>query len=96
MGYLKDFQTHISNHDYPSFFKLWEEYCSGDEVEPKKYARSYVPLRHLILQSPLAAMSKESFRLWQNLPEAHLSHEVLKLIIDIQTTNNEQFAESRL
>jgi len=23
MGYLKDFQTHIANHDYPSFLKLW-------------------------------------------------------------------------
>ena len=33
MSYLKDFRTHITNHDYPGFLKLWEEYCSGDELD---------------------------------------------------------------
>ena len=33
MSYLKDFLKNIANHDYPAFLKLWEEYCSGDELE---------------------------------------------------------------
>ena len=34
MSYLKDFQTQISNHNYPAYMRLWEEYCLSDEVDP--------------------------------------------------------------
>ena len=93
MGYLKDFQTHIANHDYPAFLKLWEEYCSGDEVEAEEVAEILRAVKSSDIAEPVGRHIERILPLWQKLPESPLSHEVLKLIIDIQTTNNEALAE---
>jgi transcription elongation factor GreA-like protein/transcription elongation GreA/GreB family factor len=93
MGYLKDFQTHIANHDYPSFLKLWEEYCSGDEVEAEEVCEILRSVKSSDISEPFGRHVERILPLWQKLPESALSHEVLKLIIDIQTTNNEHLAE---
>lgn len=93
MGYLKDFQTHITNHDYPAFLKLWEEYCSGDEVEAEEVCEILRSVKASDIAEPFGRHVERIVPLWEKLPESPLSHEVLKLIIDIQTTNNELFAE---
>jgi len=33
MSYLKEFLKHIANHDCAAFLNIWEEYCSGDELD---------------------------------------------------------------
>lgn len=93
MGYLKDFQTHIANHDYPSFLKLWEEYCSGDELEAEEVCEILRSVKASDIAEPFGRHVERILPLWKKMPEDQLSHEVLKLIIDIQTTNNENFAE---
>ncbi len=93
MGYLKDFQTHIANHDYPAFLKLWEEYCSGDEVEAEEVCEILRAVKASDIADPIGRHVDRILPLWQKLPESPMSHEVLKLIIDIQTTNHESLAE---
>jgi transcription elongation factor GreA-like protein/transcription elongation GreA/GreB family factor len=93
MGYLKDFQIKIANHDYPAFLRLWEEYCSGDQVEGED-------LEH-ILRAVKASHFAESFGrhverilpLWKELADPLLAHKTLKLILDLQTTNGEYLRE---
>lgn len=96
MSYLKDFQTHISNHDYPAFLKLWEEYCSGDEVDPVELRDILRAVKASDIVEPFGRHVDRIIPLWKNLGEAPLSHEILKLILDIETTNTEQFAELAL
>lgn len=93
MSYLKDFQTHIANHDYPSFLKLWEEYCSGDEVEAEELCDILRSVKPSDIAEPFGRHVERILPLWQKLPEDQVSHEILKLIFDIQTSNNENFAE---
>lgn len=96
MSYLKDFQTHISNHDYPASLKLWEEYCSGDEVDPTELRDILRAVNASDIAEPFGRHIERIIPLWKNLEESPLSHEILKLIIDIQTTNTEQLAELAL
>ncbi len=93
MGYLKDFQTHIANHDYPSFLKLWEEYCSGDELEAEEVCEILRSVKPSDIAEPFGRHVERILPLWKKMPEDLMSHEVLKLIIDIQTTNSESLAE---
>ena len=93
MSYLKDFQTHVANHDYPSFLKLWEEYCSGDELEAEEVCEILRSVKASEIAEPFGRHVEKLLPLWEKMPEDKYSHEVLKLIIDIQTTNNENFAE---
>ncbi|MBS0621325.1 MAG: GreA/GreB family elongation factor [Verrucomicrobia bacterium] len=93
MGYLKDFQTHIANHDYPSFLKLWEEYCSGDEVDPGELREILRGVKTSEIAEPVGRHVERIIPLWKILPESPVANEILKLIIDIQTTNSEQCAE---
>lgn len=93
MGYLKDFQTHISNHDYPSFLKLWEEYCSGDELDAEEVCEILRSVKSSEIAESFGRHVERILPLWQQMPENDQAYEVLKLIIDIATTNSEQLAE---
>lgn len=93
MSYLKDFQTHIANHDYPAFLKLWEEYCSGDEVEGEELREILKSVRNSDIAEPFGRHVERILPLWKKLPTSDVSHDVLKLILDIQTSNNENFAQ---
>ncbi|HEY4487611.1 MAG TPA: transcript cleavage factor, partial [Candidatus Paceibacterota bacterium] len=93
MSYLKDFQTHIANHDYPAFLKLWEEYCSGDEVEAEELCDVLRSVKASDIAEPFGRHVERILPLWHKLPDTDLSHEALKLILDIQTTSNDMFAD---
>ncbi len=93
MGYLKEFQTHIANHDYPSFLKLWEEYCSGDEVEAEEVCEILQSVKTSDIADPFGRHVERILPLWQKMPENQMSREVLRLIVDISTTNHHQLAE---
>lgn len=93
MSYLKDFQTHIANHDYPAFLKLWEEYCSGDEVDGEELREILRSVKGSDIEEPFGRHVERVVSLWKTLPESDVSHDILKLILDIQTTNNENYAQ---
>lgn len=93
MSYLKDFQTHIANHDYPSFLKLWEEYCMGDEVEAEELCDILRSVKASDIAEPFGRHVERILPLWQKLPENAMSHEAFKLIFDIETSNHENLAE---
>ncbi len=93
MSYLKDFQTHISNHDYPGFLKLWEEYCSGDEVDAEELKEILKAVKNCELGEPFGRHVDRIIPLWKNLPDSDDAHQAFKLIIDIQTINTETLAD---
>ncbi|HEY2810110.1 MAG TPA: GreA/GreB family elongation factor [Rhabdochlamydiaceae bacterium] len=95
MSYLKDFQTHISNHDYPACLKLWEEYCSGDEIDPIELKEILKAVKVSDIAEPFGRHVDRILPLWKTLPDS-ASHDILKLVLDIQTTNTEQLAELAL
>lgn len=93
MSYLKDFQTQISNHNYPAYMRLWEEYCVSDEVDPLELKTILVNVKACEFAEPFGKYVEKILPLWEMLPESPQKHEIFKLIIDIETTNHEQLRQ---
>ncbi len=97
MSYLKDFQTHISNHDYSGFLRLWEEYCAGDDVDPAELKDILRAVKTSAdVAEPFGRHVEKILPLWKLLPPSPLADEVLKLILDIQTSNSQALADLAL
>lgn len=93
MSYLEDFKTQINNRDFHKFFQLWEEYCTSDHVDSKEFMQ----LLHMIKESDFARLFGQfvetALPLWQCIQNEEESYEVLRLLIDLQTTNTPILAE---
>lgn len=96
MSYLKDFHKHISNHDYPAILKLWEEYCAGDEIDTVELKEILKEIKSSDISEAFGRHIERILPLWKNLPDSPASHDILRLILDIQTTNSQQLADLAL
>lgn len=93
MAYLKDFRERILNNDYPGFLKIWEEYCYGDQPEGEEMIAILESVKNSELAKPFGLQVERALPLWRILKDENHAHGVLRLIIDIQTTNSEQLAD---
>lgn len=96
MSYLKDFLKHIANHDYPAFLKLWEEYCSGDELEGPELIEILKAVKSSSFHELMGKHIERVLPLWEKMTNPEESHEIFRLIIDISTTNNPALADKVL
>lgn len=92
MSYLKDFQTQVANHNYTGFLKLWEEYCAGDEVDPEELIAILRLVKGSEIGEPFGRHVDKIIPLWQLLQPVPSTDEIIRLILDIQTTNSEELA----
>ncbi len=93
MSYLKDLQTQISNHNYPAYMRLWEEYCVSDEVDPLELKTILINVKASEFGEPFGKNVEKILPLWDMLPESPQKHEIFRIIIDIETTNHEQLRQ---
>jgi transcription elongation factor GreA-like protein/transcription elongation GreA/GreB family factor len=93
MSYLKHFQTQISNHNYPAYMRLWEEYCVSDEVDPLELKAILVNVKACEFGEPFGKYVEKILPLWNILPESPQKHELFRIIIDIETTNHDQLRQ---
>lgn len=87
MDYLDQFQEHISNNNYPAFLNLWEEYCMGDSVDPEELKRILVAATTSSFVDSFGKYVEQGLDLWQKITDPDQSHQVIKLIFDIQTSD---------
>ena len=92
MSYLKDFRERIQNNDYPSFLKLWEEYCYGDEPDAEELILILQSVKNTEIAKPFGLQVERILPLWREIKDPQLAHEALQLIFDIETSNNEELA----
>ena len=93
MSYLKEFRSRITNHDYASFLKLWEEYCSADEVDGDELRLVLRAAKGADFAPAFGRHVEKVLPLWKKLPPSVIADEIFQLIVDLQTTNNPQLAE---
>jgi transcription elongation factor GreA-like protein/transcription elongation GreA/GreB family factor len=93
MSYLKDFLKHIANHDYSTFLKLWEEYCSGDELDTPELIEVLKAAKTSSFSQFFGKHVERIMPLWEITESSPDTHEIFKLIIDLETTNNPQMGE---
>jgi transcription elongation factor GreA-like protein/transcription elongation GreA/GreB family factor len=93
MAYLKDFLERIQNNDYPGFLKIWEEYCYGDQPDGEEMVAILEHVRQSDIAKPFGLQVERLIPLWRQIIDPLMSLQVLRLIVDIQTTNSEELAD---
>ena len=76
MSYLKDFLKNIANHDYPAFLKLWEEYCSGDELEGPELIEILKAIKSSSFHEFVGKHIERVLPLWEKMTNPEESHEI--------------------
>lgn len=88
MGYLKDFLAVINQRDFQKFLILWEEYCASDIVDVEEFGQILKSLKTSDLAKPFGEIVETALPLWQTIKEEKDSYQILRLLIDLQTTNS--------
>lgn len=96
MSYLKEFLTQINNRDLHKFLILWEEYSSSDEVDADEFIQLLKAIKPSEMAKPFGQLVETALPLWQLIQDEQKSYEVLKLLIDIETTNSPTLADLAL
>jgi transcription elongation factor GreA-like protein/transcription elongation GreA/GreB family factor len=89
MEYLKQIQKHISENQLAPIISLWQEYCFCDEVDPIEL---FAILNSISKSSFAGAFGKyveEILPLWEKIAEGEEKQTLLRMIVDLQTTNSE-------
>jgi transcription elongation factor GreA-like protein/transcription elongation GreA/GreB family factor len=92
-SYLKEFETLVATHDTPAFLRLWEEYCCGDEIDANELKAILILIKNSDLAEAFGRHVEKIILLWKQLEEGPIANEVLRLIIDLETSNNDQLRE---
>lgn len=96
MGYLKEFLTQIKNRDMHKFLVLWEEYCTSDEVDAEEFIQFLKAIKASDMAKQFGQIVETALPLWETLKDEKESYEVLRLLIDLETTNSAHLAEITL
>lgn len=93
MSYLEDFELAIQEEDFAHFLRLWEEYCLGDEVHGDELLKILKLTKNSKFGSPIGEIIETALPLWEKINDEKTAGEVLRLIIDLETTNTPQMAD---
>ena len=93
MDYLKQFESHVANNDFPAFSSLWEEYCMGDEIDPQEMCLILRAAAQSLFCDAFGKYVEKGLDLWQTVQDPDYSYEIIKLIFDIQTTDSRDLCE---
>jgi len=96
MTYLKDFKERINKSDYPSFLKLWEEYCYIDVPNDEEFLKILRLAKDSEIATAFGQHVEKGLAVWKLVQDNFLSHEILKLIFDIQKTDSETLSQIAL
>lgn len=93
MQYFKQFHQHLVNRDYTSYLSLWEEYCSGDDIDSVELIKILEDVKNSDFSEAFGRYVDKALRLWEMFQTQPAGHDIFKLIIDIQTSNDPALGE---
>ncbi len=96
MSYLKDFQTLINQRDFNKMLHLWEEYCTSDTVDVEEVSQILQKIKNSEFAKPFGKYVEMILPVWSLIQDEKQSYDVLKLIVDIETTQSPVLADTSL
>lgn len=96
MGYFEEMQVQINNRDFSKFWQLWEEYCTSDTVDVQEFVSILKALKNADFAKTFGQYVETAIPLWETIKESDHSYEVLKHLIDLETTNTPKLANLAL
>lgn len=85
MSYLTIFQKHITAHDFPSFLKIWEEYCCNDNLDEEEVIAILKRVKSASFCEEFGKHVHKILPLWQLSENTPLAREIFRLVIDIDS-----------
>lgn len=96
MGYLKEFQAQIANRDFAKFMQLWEEYCTCDTADVEELTTLLSSIKASEFAKPFGPHVEHILNMWRTILSEEDRYVVLRLLIDLQTSNSQTLAELSL
>lgn len=93
MSYLNEFQLLIEGEKLANFLRLWEEYCMADQVDGEELGEILQLIKASTMASTFGQFAESILPLWQRLSNQKMVDGILKLTIDLQTSNSPLLAD---
>lgn len=93
MSYLEDIRKQIHARDFHKFLILWEEYVSADQVDVEEFASILKDIKSSDFAPRFAGIVESVLTLWETIEDEEGSYQILKLLIDLETTNSPKLAD---
>lgn len=93
MSYFEDFQAALNRRDSPALLRLWEEYTSSDEVDGKDFQAILEVTGQSDLKDYIGRHIERSLPLWRKLKPDAISEDILRLIIDLETSGTNELRQ---
>lgn len=87
MQYFKQFHQHLINRDYSSFLSLWDEYCSGDEIDEAELIKILEDVKMSEFGESFGRYVDKALCLWEMFGDTENAYKIFKLIVDLQSSN---------
>ena len=93
MSYLDEFSLLISEGNLSQFFRLWEEYSQADAVDGRELAEVLKVIKTSVVAPTFGEHIDSVLPLWKRIEKLEGGDDVLRLILDLQTTNSPLLAD---
>lgn len=93
MSYLEEFKLLVESQNYSRLLTLWEEYCQTDSVDAVELTKILSLFNNSLFAPIFGRYTETVLPLWKQIKNPEESADVLRLILDLQTTNSPLFAE---
>ncbi|MDF2550477.1 MAG: greA, partial [Chlamydiales bacterium] len=96
MSYLEEFQLQVDNRDFQRLLQLWQEYCANDVVDVEELLKILEGIKKSDLALQFGRYVEDIIPLCFTLTNKNDIYSILKLVLDIETTNHQQLADLAL
>lgn len=96
MAYLEEMDLQLENQNFPGFLHLWEEYKSSNQISAPEAIGILEVVKKSEYRDSFGRYAEEALDFLDKLDEPELSIDLLRLILDLQTTDSEPLAEAAL
>lgn len=93
MSYIKDFQKQINAQNYTGILQLWEEYCSGDEIDPIELKEILESIKNSKFADSFGKHVDAIIPLWEQIQDHRISCDIIRIVIDTQTSNSDKLRD---
>ncbi len=93
MSYLDEFQMLLEGDRLAHFLRLWEEYCMADEVDGPELAKLLGLIKGSTIAPTFGQFVETVLPLWKKIEGQKAADDVLRLIIDLETTHSSLLAD---
>lgn len=96
MGYFEEMNLRLENENFPAFLQLWEEYKTNHEISVDETLKIFDKVKSSPYRELFGRYVEEALSLLDRLDQPERQGELLRLILDLQTTQSEILAQAAL